>query len=261
MEFWRRYAKCQGDHPIFSQGGVNFARTIPILSHGDEGRGKKKRAVMIWSMKGIAGSGTEVFRERPKSEQSIRMPLNLDNSMRSRFLHAAVPNRFYRDNQACWFDLAEKIGKSYNKLQHVGFTYDGYLWRACCVGVTGDAPFLSKVACLSSRRSPVCIAAMLMSRSLPRPNPTKTQLAYVFPVSLARGSIRLKSLESIPGGWRPTGHHQIRGCPSRVFWQPWETCVQRYCSTPLSLQHSEFLRSVCGFVCVVWCCQLALKHL
>ena len=37
MEFWKRYAKVHGDHPIFSQGGVNFARTIAVLSHGDEG--------------------------------------------------------------------------------------------------------------------------------------------------------------------------------------------------------------------------------
>ena len=89
-----------------------------------------------------------MFKERPQGEQSIRMPLNLDNSMKSRFLRAAVPNRFYRDNQACLFELAEKIGKSYSKLQHYGFMYNGHLWRACCVAVAGDVPFLSKVACL-----------------------------------------------------------------------------------------------------------------
>ena len=40
MEFWRRFAKFQPDHPIFEET-QNFARLIPLLSHGDEGREKK----------------------------------------------------------------------------------------------------------------------------------------------------------------------------------------------------------------------------
>ena len=158
MEFWRRFAKFQPDHPIFEET-QNFARLIPLLSHGDEGREKKKRGIMIWSMKGVAGSGTKHFRSRPQTEQNSRMPLNLDNSLRSRFLHAAVPNRFYKDNPACWTQLAEHIGKAYHKLQHTGFTHRGQVWKACVIALTGDAPFLAKAACLNRSFSRVARAA------------------------------------------------------------------------------------------------------
>ena len=166
MEFWRRFAKYQPDHPIFQQG-ENYARLIPLLSHGDEGREKKKRGIMIWSMKGVAGSGTKHFRNRPESEQRSRMPLNLDNSLRSRFLHAAVPTRFYKDNAACWFQLAEHIGKAYYKLQLDGFEYKGQVWKACLIALTGDAPFLAKAACLNRSFSRVAKAAESKSGNLP----------------------------------------------------------------------------------------------
>ena len=147
LEFWKRFAKTQPDCPVLTQG-LNLARVIPFLSHGDEGRTKKKRGILLWSLRGVAGSGTRYFKERCPEEQAIQMPLNLDESLRSRFLHAAVPNRLYHDNEACWYDLSAEIGRSYRKLQFEGFEYNGQRWFAACVGLTGDAPFLSKAACL-----------------------------------------------------------------------------------------------------------------
>ena len=47
MEFWRRFAKVQPNHRVFdlaAGGSLKLGSTIPIYSHGDEGRGKKKKA-------------------------------------------------------------------------------------------------------------------------------------------------------------------------------------------------------------------------
>ena len=135
------------DHPIL-QTSLPFTRVIPFLCHGDEGRTKKKKGLMLWSMHGIVGTGTQLFKEKPVDYQIASMGLNLDNSLTSRFLHAAIPNKLYKDNEALWHDLANCVGHSYYRLQTEGFQHNGKTWYACCVGLTGDSPFLSKAACL-----------------------------------------------------------------------------------------------------------------
>ena len=147
LEFWRRFALVQSHHPIFSQD-LPLSRVIPFLSHGDEGRTKKKKGILIWSMKGICGIGTRFFRDLPEATQRQKMGLNVGNSLTSRFLHIAVPCKLYKHNENVWHALASRIGHAYWKLAHEGFEYNGQTWYACCVGLTGDAPYLSKAGCL-----------------------------------------------------------------------------------------------------------------
>ena len=130
LQFWHRFARTQPTHPVFQQG-LPLSNMIPFLAHGDEGRTKKKKALMVWSFKGVAGSGSRFFKDRPPEEQRARMGLNLDNSLKSRFLHAVMPNRWYKDNNDCWTDLAAHIGRSYLKLRTEGFRGDdGKVWYA-----------------------------------------------------------------------------------------------------------------------------------
>ena len=146
-QFWRRFATVHGDHRIFSSG-LPLRRVIPFASHGDEGRTKKKQPFLVWSFRGLVGSGTRCCRTRPLEEQADRMPLNMDCSMRSRFLHVAVPNRLYQENENVWQGIAGRVGQAYHELETVGFDYQGERWYATCVALTGDSPFLAKAACL-----------------------------------------------------------------------------------------------------------------
>ena len=124
-EFWKRFATFQPDHAVFTSGR-SLRRVIPFLSHGDEGRTKKKRGFLVWSFRSVAGSGTRFFRSRPLEEQASRMPLNLDNSLRSRFLHVGVPNKIYHEREDVWQAIASRIGQAYNELEKVGFEYNGF---------------------------------------------------------------------------------------------------------------------------------------
>ncbi|CAE6972059.1 unnamed protein product [Symbiodinium sp. CCMP2592] len=151
LEFWRRYAKYNPSHPIFTlaeNGVVNLARSIPFYSHGDEGRGKKKKGILIWSMKGAVGRGTDHFRsQHDVDQQKLRMGLNMTGSKKSRFLHLAVPKQVYaKMTEPVWDDLAFHIARSYHQLQTKGFDdCHGRHWHAICLGLTGDNPFLAKV--------------------------------------------------------------------------------------------------------------------
>ena len=151
LQFWQRFAKTDPHHWIFneaSKGTLNLARTLPFYSHGDEGRGKRKRAVLLWSMRGCVGEGTELFRDTHQiDERSLRMGLNMGGSWTSRFLHCAVPKSVYgKVSQPVWDDLGFRIASAYRRLQEEGFLVEGRQYHAVCLGLTGDNPFLAKIA-------------------------------------------------------------------------------------------------------------------
>ena len=151
MEFWRRFAKVQPNHRVFdlaAGGSLKLGSTIPIYSHGDEGRGKKKKGILIWSMRGCLGKGTEHFRAKHTETDRLHyMGLNMGGSMCSRFLHIAVPKSMYAKNaEFVWDDIAFQIACSYRRLELQGFRdCNGKHWHAVCLGLTGDNPFLAKV--------------------------------------------------------------------------------------------------------------------
>ncbi|CAE7301043.1 unnamed protein product, partial [Symbiodinium sp. CCMP2592] len=152
LEWWRRFAKVEPGHRAFkaaARGDISLERTIPFFSHGDEGRGKKKKGILIWSLRGCVGFGTRQFQEmHSEAEQKNRMGLNMSASMTSRFLHVAVPKAVYGKNaETVWDAIGRNIAASYERLETKGFLdADGKHYHAVCVGLTGDNPFLAKVA-------------------------------------------------------------------------------------------------------------------
>ena len=151
LEFWRRMAKTEPGQVVFqkaARGELNLAHTIPICSHRDEGRGKKRKAILLWSMRGALGTGTELFRAtHDELEQLRRQGLNMDGSLSTRFLHLAVPKAVYGKNaQPVWDDLARYVTSSYRQLAEDGVLWKGQRHHFICIGLTGDNPFLSKIA-------------------------------------------------------------------------------------------------------------------
>ncbi|OLQ11224.1 hypothetical protein AK812_SmicGene4984 [Symbiodinium microadriaticum] len=151
LEWWRRFSKVEPGHRVFAaaaRGEISLQRAIPFFSHGDEGRGKKKKGILIWSLRGCVGFGTRQFKEfHSEAEQCNRMGLNMTGSMSSRFLHVAVPKSVYgKQAEPVWDDIGYNIATSYKRLEQEGFVAsDGKQYYAVCVGLTGDNPFLAKI--------------------------------------------------------------------------------------------------------------------
>ena len=149
-EFWRRWACVEPHHRVFSAAAaqqLRLSRTIPFLSHGDEGRTKKKKGILLWTMRGCVGEGSRMFRERADAElQRLSMGLNMNDSLTSRFLHIAIPKRVYETNSSkVWDSLSEHIAEAYLDLETNGVVCSGERWHLVCLGLTGDNPFLAKV--------------------------------------------------------------------------------------------------------------------
>ena len=151
LEFWNRFSKVFPDHWVFkaaSAGRLNLARTLPFYSHGDEGRGKRKKGILLWTMRGATGQGTAHFNSmHTEDARAERMGLNMGGSLTSRFLHVAVPKHVYgKVAEPVWDDIAFRVASSYRKLETEGFLCNGRQYHAVCLALTGDNPFLAKVA-------------------------------------------------------------------------------------------------------------------
>ena len=71
--FWSRFRHQNPTHPIYSmaaRGEVDLATTVPIVCHGDEGRGAKRQAFMVVNFHGLLGRGTNPQRRWEKSVES-----------------------------------------------------------------------------------------------------------------------------------------------------------------------------------------------
>ena len=76
-EFWKKYALAFPGHKVFEQKDKStLARCLPVLLHGDEGRGKLKRAVMATSVQPLL--------KAPKGKTH-------GHSFLSRFLYGILP--------------------------------------------------------------------------------------------------------------------------------------------------------------------------
>lgn len=148
LTFWRRYSKLFPDHEIFSaasRGEVSLQRAIPCYVHGDEGRGYKKSGVLLVSVQGIIGKGTQQFMARHDSnERRDRMGLNLlGSSFNSRFLVAVMGKKHYGDSMANYHAIFSAVVDDLLDLQ-TGFEHSGERHHVVCLGMKGDLPYLAK---------------------------------------------------------------------------------------------------------------------
>ena len=77
--FWTRFRKSSGGHhKVFQDHADRLQFCVPIFIHGDEGRGKLRRAVMATSVQPVLVAGGHA-----------------GHSFNSRFLHSIMPGELY----------------------------------------------------------------------------------------------------------------------------------------------------------------------
>lgn len=155
LQFWDRYFDYAPSHEIYERhnaGLLDCSKTIPLLHHGDEGRGYKKQQVMIASTHGLLGNGCRLTNPDELSPSSIGalddpMKLNMvGNTFLTHFIHFLMPVAFYKDHPEAFYTLLEELAKDYTDLFNAGFKTgykDERLW-ACVIACKGDSPYTVK---------------------------------------------------------------------------------------------------------------------
>ena len=153
-DFWQNYASIHPAHPIFSRAAndkeFSLSRTYCLALHGDEGRTRKKSAVMILSCHSILGLGSRPS-EHKKGKGGLlgEMKVNcVGSTMTTRHLLSILPRSYYDDSaEGDPFEtLVEHIVGDLNQLYWEGVVgLDGKRYFFIVTHLMGDWPFLNKL--------------------------------------------------------------------------------------------------------------------
>lgn len=140
--FWEKFRACHPNHVIFSRGdGVPLNMVIPVLYHGDEGRGLKKRQVMVLSTHGMLGLGSK--HTSKKSEDPLKLNY-IGNTWTNHYIQCCMPIALYGEQPEALFHMLDLQAKEFSKLFWEGLLYGNSKFYICCIAIKGDSPFISK---------------------------------------------------------------------------------------------------------------------
>lgn len=146
--FWQRYQQIHPTHAIY-QRGPEFPvdMTLPVLVHGDEGRGLKKKQVMILSTHGLLGKGSHQSNHLHPANDLSADPLRMNyvgNTMLTHFLFAVMPVQLYNETPEAFYQMLDIQAREFAHLFEEGLDIRGTRFYVSCLGVKGDAPYLAK---------------------------------------------------------------------------------------------------------------------
>ena len=153
--FWSRFRHENPTHPIYgmaARGEIDLATTVPIVCHGDEGRGAKRQAFMVVNFHGLLGRGTNPQRRREKTlgikPRYVKHNLSFrGHTYSNRFLFGCMPKHWYTGEREDVFDaLMKAAAEEADFLATTGVKdpHSGKTYRCMMLGVSGDWPWLQK---------------------------------------------------------------------------------------------------------------------
>ena len=154
QEFWNRFRAMVPDHPVYAlerDGVISLDRLVPFYSHSDDGVTFRDGAIMVISVHGVLGRGTQAF----LTQKRHLMPLD-QNEMGMCYVgntwgtHCLVGTMMKavqtQGNISAFFSAFAADAKS---LLHDGIEVlelGGEKVWMCHLGMQGDMPALVKVA-------------------------------------------------------------------------------------------------------------------
>ncbi len=151
--FWRHFQRLHPKHRIFdevSKGNICLSRALPLVVHGDEGRGRRHCAHFVCSFHSLLGMG---FSKQKKSRVWAKMECNFaGHTYLNRFLIATLRKKDYSDeNTERWENLMEAVATDAGSMWQTGVSdsSSGLIYWGIVVGIVGDWPFLHKSATFS----------------------------------------------------------------------------------------------------------------
>eukprot|EP00438_Fugacium_kawagutii_P032048 Skav228641 [mRNA] locus=scaffold5539:12985:14550:- [translate_table: standard] len=148
--FWRRYAEIYPNHEVSQRCDPTFTRStcIPVCYHGDEGRSLKKKQLMVLATHGALGKGSHQSNDLHNDmDNPVDGPLKLNmvgNTWLTHFLQCVMPIKLYNDTPDAFFKMLEIQAQEFADLFWDGIVINNTRFFVCCVGIKGDAPFLTK---------------------------------------------------------------------------------------------------------------------
>ena len=169
-KFWENYRVVQPNHMMWTlvdSGQLDTSRTIPLLLHGDEGRGRKRCPFLVLSWHSVLGFGTDLANKTRKFRPYLCQKLNYCESTHvHRMIGAALP-KMHHDDLALQ-DLLQVMANDAIQMMEEGVLDDqGNRFHAVCLHAVGDWAWLQKAGRLQ-RTYNNCPKRPLKADSLPK---------------------------------------------------------------------------------------------
>ena len=143
--FWSNFKRAYPQHQVFQRLEPSaLERAVPLLVHGDEGRGRRHGAHFVLSFHSWMGLGFS----KSKSAVSDSMACNFaGHTFTNRFLIASLRKQDYSDDaRENWNLLMETIAKETGYMWQTGVYYKGFTYYGIVLSIIGDWPFLHNSA-------------------------------------------------------------------------------------------------------------------
>lgn len=171
--FWRAYELAHGDHAVYKEHG-NLCSCLPMLWHGDEGRGKRRGNTLVLSLQTPFSMRTVLnYKKRKRAEcdcqpraATIRKygPATSQLSARHRdalkmqentmklhpFLHhfplCILPSAIYPAHARVLDEILSILALDMRRLFFEGFDAGGKHYTGALIGAKGDLKWFKKIA-------------------------------------------------------------------------------------------------------------------
>eukprot|EP00438_Fugacium_kawagutii_P027318 Skav202718 [mRNA] locus=scaffold654:828822:830303:- [translate_table: standard] len=153
-EFGKHFEGLYPQHAVFNearQNNITLSRAVPLLIHGDEGRGRKHVAHFVCSFHAITGFG---FSKAAKRDVWAKLEVNFArDTLTNRFLIATLRKKDYTDQQSpTWALLMDAVATEAGYMWKTGVEdANGVRYWGIVISIVGDWPWLHK--CGSFTRS------------------------------------------------------------------------------------------------------------
>ena len=178
--FWAAYQQCHGTHAVFSSADTDLSYTLPLVLHGDEGRGKRRTGTLIIALESPLGLPDKpTSRKRKLHQQFDCQPLanhsnrfgcetcslepfslrklvskmrtnNRHHSFLQRWPLIVIPGVVYTAFPTIVHKFNELLATELRSLFYEGVAGpQGRIFTAACIGLKADMKYHTKVGCLA----------------------------------------------------------------------------------------------------------------
>ena len=151
--FWSGYREYHGSHPVFEHHPDFLRNVVPMLWHGDEGRGVRKSPTTVCSIEtpfGLDSYSADCYNvcqccsHGSKATLCARQNINLkQHSFLTKYVVLALPKKMYKDTTVIQ-DMSMLISRELRALFFEGVYVNNKLWHVACIGLKGDLAWFQK---------------------------------------------------------------------------------------------------------------------
>ncbi|CAE7764212.1 unnamed protein product, partial [Symbiodinium sp. CCMP2456] len=159
-EFWTRWEALYPGHEVFKLARdkrLDLSMTIPVWSHSDEGRSQKQKPILVLSVHGCVGRGTQAYRQELARDPGRRAGMGLNfigPTWSSQFLFSVMQREVYAKHPERFDGLAGCLADDLRKCWEEGVASsvnpELRVW-AVHLGTKGDLPALTKIGKFEDR--------------------------------------------------------------------------------------------------------------